>query len=176
MVDIKELLNYEKIEIEDKKVIINGKTVLVKQFIPLIEKLSFIENVIDNVMDGKGLFNTAKYEIVFNLQLLYTYTDIQVSEEEKLDFGNLYELLKFNGIFKKIIENIPEEEYNFLQEHTMKMIDEIYKYFNSFLGIMERAKTDYGDMNLNIEELVEKIKNIDSENLDQVNDIMAKLG
>lgn len=176
MIDIKELLNYEKIEIEDKKVIINGKTVLVKQFIPLIEKLSFIENVIDNVMDGKGLFNTAKYEIVFNLQLLYTYTDIQVSEEEKLDFGNLYELLKFNGIFEKIIENIPEEEYNFLQEHTMKMIDEIYKYFNSFLGIMERAKTDYGDMNLNIEELVEKIKNIDSENLDQVNDIMAKLG
>ena len=56
----------------------------------------------------------------------------------------------------------------------MKNIKNIYKYSNSAYGILDSILNDYDNLNLNANEIYQKLA--DSENVEFLKEVMAKLG
>lgn len=58
-----------------------------------------------------------KLDMYFNLYIVYMYTDLEFTQEEKADEFKLYNELQSNDIFLKIIGAINEDEYNSLMDY-----------------------------------------------------------
>ena len=69
---------------------------------------------------------------------------------------------------------IPETEYDEVDWWVNDMIDNIYKYRNSALGIMQAITTDYENLNFDSEQITRNLSN--PENLSLLRDTLTKLG
>ncbi|MBR2247148.1 MAG: hypothetical protein IJ880_09020 [Bacilli bacterium] len=54
------------------------------------------------------------------------------------------------------------------------MIDEVYKYKNSALGILQAVSQDYSNLDLDADKIKEKIAN--KENVEFLKEVMDKMG
>lgn len=164
-----------KNNLEIKTIEINGQKVEIKQYLPIEEKLELIETVINNAADDQNYSNTVKEDIYFSLELIKKYTNITFTEKQEEDPCKLYDLLKSNGVFNEIIQNIPEEEIMELQSHCRGMIQSIYRYRNSAMGILDIIAQDYSDTNVNLEN-IQKAFAENHDNIAFLKDVVTKLG
>ena len=166
-------LNLKVVEDVVEIIDINGQSVEVKQYLPVERQIEIIANVLRNSADDNNFANPTKVEVFFNLELIYAYTNIEFSEEEKEDPAALYDILESNDIISKIIDVIPSIQYADLLERTNITIENYYKHVNSALGILEQISADYKDMDFNAEEIEKKIAN--GENIQLLKSIVEKL-
>ena len=164
-----------KVNQEVKIVEWNEQKIEVKQYISVQEKLELISNVINMAHDGVNNYsNPVKVDTYIALEILGYYTNINFTEKQKEDFVKVYDLFKGNGLLDKIIQAIPEKEYNSLIDGAYRSIDAIYAYHNSVLGILDAIGTDYDNLNLDVNELKEKM--VDPEQLGLLRNVLDKLG
>ena len=155
---------------EDKVLDINGKSIILKQYLPMNDKVSLIEEVVEKA--GEANFaNPLKLDVFFNLALIENYTNIGIDADKPLE---TYDLLEQNGIFTLVIQNLPTSEYNGLITFLDQTIKGFYDYKNSALGIMETISTDYSNLKLDSEEIRQNLG--DKNNLSLLKDVVTKLG
>lgn len=157
-----------------KTIMIGDQEVEVKQYLPIQKRLELISNVANNSADANNFANPVKIEVFFDLEVMYYYTNIAFTDKQKDEFIKTYDLLKENGVFDIIIENIPEGEYESLWADTWSCISEIYKYKNSILGIMDTIKTDYSEVGADLDEFLSQMG--DENNLQFLKTVVTKLG
>lgn len=159
-----------------KTVEFNGQVIEVKQYLPVNDKLTVIENVINavQVSDANGFVNPVKVQVFAALEVLYNYTNINFTEKQKETPEKLYDIVFSSGLFTAVQEAIPQEEWDELFKGLWDLIDNIYEYHNSVMGILESMSKDYSNLNLDIEALTNKLSNPDE--LKLVKDIINKLG
>lgn len=146
----------------------------VKYYLPIQEKTDMISNIINQSMDENGYYNPMKIKIFTVLEVTYAYTSLSFTAKQKKDYLKLYDLLVGNGLFKNIVSCISEDDWTEIQETVLKVIDNIYKYRNSALGIMETISSDYNGLNFdanNIQAILE-----DGDSMGMIKDILNKLG
>lgn len=157
---------------QKKTVKFNDKEFTVRQYLPIEEKLALISRVM-NLSHDTSFANPVKVEIYGHLEMVFTYTDIEFTEEEVENTGTLYDLLECSGLLAAIIEAIPQAEYDFMVQSIEESITAYYAYENSALGILNSISEDYSNLNLDVDKLTEKLK---SEDLQTVKEIVTKLG
>ena len=157
-----------------KTVMINDQEVEVKQYLSIQDKLQIISNVINLAADDNNFNNPIKLQVFLKLETIFNYTNLSFTEKQKEDMVKLYDLLESNQIFEKIIEHIPESEYVMLQNGVIECADNLYKYRNSALGIMESISSDYSDLNFDATAIQEKLA--DEKNLELLRSILTKMG
>ena len=149
---------------------LGDKEVAVKQYLPMEEKINLIEKVMNE--SGEATFaNPLKIEVFFNLALIENYTNLGIDADKLLE---TYDYLESHGVFTTIIKAIPLEEYKGLLSFLDESFKNYYAYKNSALGIMETISTDYSNLNLDAEEIQNKIS--DKNNLTLLKDVVTKLG
>lgn len=146
----------------------------VKNYLPIQEKLEMISKIINQSIDDNGFYNPMRVQIFTVLEVTYAYTNLSFTEKQKENPFKLYDLLVGNGIFKEIINCIYEDDWKEIQENIITIIDNIYKYKNSALGILETISADYSNLNLDASEIQQKLA--DPENMALLKDILTKLG
>lgn len=146
----------------------------VKYYLPVQEKLEMISNIINQSVDDNGYYNPMKVQIFTVLEITYTYTNLSFTEKQKENPFKLYDLLVSNGIFKEIVNCIYEDDWKEIQETIITTIDNIYKYKNSAMGIMENITSDYENLSLDASNIQKMIG--DPENLSLLKDVLTKLG
>ena len=77
-------------------------------------------------------------------------------------------------IFNLIFSNISSLDYDFIYSNAKATIDQIYKYRNSVYGILDALKTDYSDLNLDIETLRKNLA--DDNNVGFLKEVLDKMG
>ena len=77
---------------------INDCEVEVKTYLPIEDKMSLVELVVQESMEY-GFVNPVKLEKWFNLYFVYKYTNISFSEAVRKDEDALYDLLETNVVF-----------------------------------------------------------------------------
>lgn len=87
----------------------------VKQYLPIKDKIDMIEAVIDQSKEGT-IYNRAKIEMYFSVYLVFLYTNISFTENQKQDIEKIYDVLESNEIFDKVVDLIPDSEYSFLKD------------------------------------------------------------
>lgn len=152
----------------------NEQIIEIKQYISVNDKLKLISDVINNTVDEHSFCNPVKVKVYLSIGIVENYTNISFTEKQKEDIVKLYDLIQSNGLFDKILAAIPDEEFNDLLNSTWDSIDAIYTYNNSAMGVIENIGSNYKDMNLDVEEIQQKLAN--GENVEFLKEILDKLG
>ena len=146
----------------------------VRYYLPIKEKINLITNIVNQSVDDYGFYNPIKVKLYMTLEVVYAYTNLNFTEKMKEDPFKLYDMLISSGIFSNIVDNIRDKDWAEIQENVWTVIDNIYKYNNSVMGILDTLKADYDNLNFDATEIQKKIG--DPENIALLRDILTKLG
>lgn len=159
---------------EIEKVEWNGEEIEVKQYLPIDDKLAMIAAILNSSIDDNGYYNPAKIYVYTIVNMLDYYTNINFTDKQKEDISKTYDLVVGSGLSVKVFAAINPYEYQQIQGWIRELIDSIYTYKNSIVGMMELIKDDYSNIELDAEKIQETLG--DKENLTLLRDVMEKLG
>lgn len=152
----------------------NNQKIEIKQYLPIGEKLDLISRVINFSTDDHVFYNPCKVEIFELIEIILTYTNINITDKQSEDILKLYDLFVSSGFADKVKEVIPEEEVGYIDNSVWATIKEIYRYRDSAMGVMEQIVQDYKDVDLDARKITEQLSN--NENLSLIKDVVTKLG
>lgn len=152
---------------------INEQDVTVEQYLPIQDKLAMIERILNFTIDNTGFLNPVRLEVFTVLEIIATYTNINITEKMMENAPKTYDSLMLNGVIDKIIEAIPEDEYNAVFDAVEECAEHTVAYLNSFVGMMKTINEDYSMSQMNIEEMM---KNLEPEKIGLVKEILEKIG
>ena len=113
----------------------------VLQYLPMEDKYDLIMIALQN-SEEDGFYNPIKLDMYFNLYLVFMYSNISFTEKQREDLYKLYDVLESNGIIERVIDLIPESEYNQLQEYIDNIIKEKTQVRQSIGAIINKFITD----------------------------------
>ena len=128
--------------IEEKELVLpSGEKISVKSTIPVSDKIDLIQIALQKAEED-GIYNEIKLDIYFHLNLLYLYTDIDFSIEDREDEMRLYDILENNGVIVDVISAIGEEEYEGLVNYLEDIKKANLKYKNTAAAVLTRIIQD----------------------------------
>ncbi len=142
---------------------IGGTQVEVKKYLPIEEKMSLIEIVVQDAMEY-GFINPLRLEKAFNLYFIYKYTNIAFSDTNKKDEDALYDMLEFNGIIDAVVQ-ASIEDYTYLFEKCEEYVDKYEQYQNSFYGMANKIITSVPE---NMTEAMNALQSLDMSKISEV--------
>ena len=163
-----------KPNISEKKVVFEGSEISVKSYLPVNEKLDLISRIINQSADDLKFYNVGKLEVFKVIFMIEYYTNIEFTDKQLENPGELYDILTTTGLANTIIGSIDLKEREFIERTLLDTVDSIYKYQNSVFGILDTITTDYDKLKFDTEELEKNISNPD--NLKLLKDVVTKLG
>lgn len=119
----------------------NGKTVEVKKYLPVDSVYDIIMITLQKSYED-GIYNPVKLDVYFHLNLIYLYTNLVFTEEEREDEFKLYDELYSSGFVKKFLEFVDSKQYSEMQEDISEIIDNRMKYSNSAASVMQKFIND----------------------------------
>ena len=144
----------------------------VKQYLPAEDKNAILEIAMQTADQGT-ILNTFALDAIFHTYLVFMYTDIEFSDEEKEDLFNLYDILEENNIIDAVVAAIPKEEYQDLKDYLLEMVENYLTYRNSARALVEQFSMFAPQVAGN---LAEVSKNIDIDKLTQIVNLADKTG
>jgi hypothetical protein len=146
----------------------------VKKYLPITEKLEVISKIVNGSIDENDFYNPVRLEIYTTLERIYAYTNINFTAKMKEDIFKLYDNIVSSGFNDDFLAAIPTEEFDMISIAAERTLKNYYGYKNSAKGIMEAITTDYSNLNLDADELRQKMA--DPNVVPLVKDILTKLG
>ena len=133
-----------------------------------------IERILNWTVDNTGILNPVKLEIYSILEIISTYTNISITDKMFENAPKTYDSLMINGVIDKIIESIPEDEYNAIFDAIEECAESIITYVNSFAGMIKTVTDNYDAEKINVESLTEDLNALGKESL--IKDVLEKIG
>lgn len=144
--------------IPDKIIPTENGDLVVKQYLPLENKIDLIETVLDFSGSDEGFFNVVKLEAYFRIEMIKAYTNITFTEKQLEDTQKLYDMIVINGIWTIVESNIPEEEKNYIWDAIIEMADAIVEYNRSIAGMLKSLSYDYSALDDEAINIQKKLK------------------
>ena len=137
--------------------------------------MDIAQSVIQQVIDFNNEFlNEFAFHMYMDLAIVFNYTNLSFTDKQKEDLYKLYDLRVGSGFIKELKKQVDCNQTDDLEVYTYETLNEYYKYHNSVYGIMDAMNQNYSNLNLDINELQDKISN--PESLSLVKDILTKMG
>lgn len=128
----------------NKTITLNEKTIQVKSYLPISDKMDVVQITIQKADNGRYIDQLA-LDMFFELNLVYSYSNIEVIQEDRDDQFALYDRWTQDGTINAVISAIPDEEYNKLSEAIDETVEDLMKYrgtaaavVNSFIQDLPR--------------------------------------
>ena len=146
----------------------------IKQYLTFEEKTGMISNIINQSIDDNGFYNSARLELYKTMEIIYAYTNLNFTAKQKENVFKTFDQLVSSGLFMLIQENIPDSELQMITSTILITIDNIYKYKNSALGIINNIVADYEGLDLDATEIQKSLA--DPDNLQLLKQVLSRLG
>lgn len=156
-----------KVNNPQKEMDFQGNKINVSTYLPIEDKYDLIEITLQKSRDDSGYYNPVKLDEYFHLHLVYLYTDLSFTDKQREDEDKIYNCLKSNGFIDKLLEIIPEEEYNELYDYLQERIDGEIRYTTTFAAILKQI---IGDLPKSAAAAQEIVENFDPEKYQAVLD------
>ena len=148
-----------KVKNEVKTFKFQDNDIEVIQYLSSEDKYSLINITLQKSLED-GFYNPLKLDVYFHLHLVYMYTDISFTEKQKEDEFKIFDTLKNNNFIDLMLENIPEDEYNYLLKIMEETIEKNEKYKNTVAGIMSKL---IDDLPTNAQAAMDIVNNFDKD-------------
>lgn len=155
-------------------VTVGEQTFEVMRYLPFKNKIELVSRIINQSIDENNFYNPMRVKLYTVLEVSEAYTNISFTAKQKEDPFKLYDLLNSTGLFDKIIAEIDPKDWYEIQAYTNEVINNIYNYRNSAMGILDVVSSDYSNLNLDAKNIQEALG--DPENLTLLKDVLTKLG
>lgn len=173
-------INFAKLNLKENSNLIklnwNDQEIEIKEYLPIEKKSEIIQRIVDLSLDDDNSFaNPIRLEINTVLEIIFAYTNIEFTEEEKENGLALYDLIISNGLWEAIYEIM--KQYRDIKDIFLgveKTVNEINRHKDSVLGILEAVNQDYKDLQFDMNTITQTLG--DSESLTLLKDIVTKLG
>ena len=168
-------LDLNKIVNKDSVIInFNAQDIEILQYLPIEKKLDLISKVVNESVDNNGYWNPCRVELYSCIEIILAYTNISITEKQRENIFKIYDNFINSGLYRAILDAIPDIEYNYIIKSIKDTIENIYKYKNYAIGILDAISTDYSSLDLDATEIQQKIS--DPQNMELLKDILTKLG
>lgn len=135
-------MKYQELNLNTKIPTIKLKNgIQVKKYIPTSDKIDLIQIALQKAEED-GIYNEVKLDCYFHLNIIYLYTDLEFSEEDREDEMKLYDILDQNGIIAQVIAAIDEIEYADLKDKMLDMKCDFLTYKNTAAAVLTRIVQD----------------------------------
>ena len=155
-----------KLKVEDSVKKIEGTEIEVLQYLPIEDKYDLIRIALQKSRI-EGLNSPIILDMYFHLFIVYMYTNISFTDKQKENEYKIYDSLKSNGILDKILEAVPENEYNDLITFLAEELELKERYDLSISGLISRI---INDLPANAEAAMKIVNNFDKEKFSNVVD------
>lgn len=144
-------------DMEEKKTCfdINGKTIEVKHYLPIESKVSLVQITIQQSIIENGFINPILLDAYFNLYVVFYYSNIEFTDEEKQNALATYDLLESNGIIAKVEAGIPQDEFEDLFNLCTEYSNKYDKYINSTLNIVNTVIESFPKRMEEVQKIIE---------------------
>lgn len=160
------ILNYNDLGLTKSKEIRifkwNDKDIEVTKYLSISDRYDIVMITLQEAYE-EGIYNPVKLDKFFHLNLVYSYSNLMFTDEERQDTDKLYDELKSSGFMDKFLQNIDAKEY----AEMLEDIDTIIKAKNGFSGIIKKF---VDDLPAKAEAMGEIINNFDPEKYQAVVD------
>jgi hypothetical protein len=129
-----------------------GKAITIKKYLPIEDKISLVQIALQQAADS-NIYNTLRLDAYVYLYIVYFYTNLEFTDEEKANPMQLFDILNSNGIIGAVTSHIPEAEFTELMNFVEKQLD---------LNIKVRTSFAYTFNNL-IEKIEDAVKYLNEE-------------
>lgn len=153
-----------KLNTEVNKFDFEGNQIEVLKYLPLEDKYDLINIALQSAKED-AIYNPIKLDAYFHLYIVIMYTNINFTEKQKEDKIKLYDILKSNGLIDKVLENMEEEEYNFLCESLNQQENDILNYQNTVAGMISNI---IENLPIRAEEMQKIVDNFDPDKFENV--------
>ena len=140
----------------------NEYAIEVSRYLPFKEKTELVSNIINYSVDENGFYNPLKVKLYMTLEVIYAYTNLTFTAKMKEDPFKLYDTFVSSGLFNRIVSEIDPSDWEAIQKDVWDTIKNIYDYRNSALGILEAISTDYSNLQLDANEITDKLLSPDN--------------
>lgn len=122
-----------------KEITFNGDTIKVKQYLSIEEKADLINVALQKSIYNGQLFDPLYLDAFVKMNILYMYTDIVFTQEERANELDLFDKCYCSNLIEEVMEEIPAEELKIIYDTIKLKKEEITKYNNSFSGIIQNT-------------------------------------
>ena len=144
------------------------------KYLPYEEKIELVSRIINLSIDENNYYNPMRIKLYLVLEVVYAYTNFSFTTKIKEDVCKLYDMLIQSGIFDEVLSVIGEDEWNSVKINVQDTIENIYKYRNSVLGILDSVATDYSNLQLDAQSIQQQLA--DPNNMELLKAVLTKLG
>lgn len=161
---------------ESTVTIAEGKELTVKNYLPIADKIRFLEFVVTNALDETtGCFSPVRTEIYYAIAVCRWYAGMEFTEEDLANVTTVYDVLDTNNIINMILSKIDERDSEFMRSLVEDTVTDIARYNNSAAGIIQMMSANAGGLDTQISDILEKIKNGEGlEQLSVIKDVVGK--
>ena len=148
----------------------------VASYLPIEDKGNLITFVVDMALDTTtGCFSPVRVETYFALAICRWYGDMVFDDDDiQINVALTYDTLETNGIIDAIMNAIPKDELEFIQDLVKDTISDIARYNSSAAGIIQMMNQNASQLDTQITNILDSIKN--GENLETLSVIKDMVG
>lgn len=130
-----------KVNKDVKSFTFNDVTVNVLQYLPLDQKYDLMMITLQqSYVDG--VYNDLLLDAYFHLALVYMYTDIEFTDQDKADEMALYDALQSSGFIDKFLSALNPSEYDMLHSYIGLFVKLKMKYSTSAANLLSKVIDD----------------------------------
>jgi len=144
----------------------NDKEIEVVDYISADDKYDIVMITLQN-SEEEGIYNPIKLDIYYHLYLVYSYTNIVFSDEDKADELALYDALLSSGFMEEFLKHINIRDYTEMQDEIERIAEMKMKYNVSTASIIKKF---VDDLPANAEAMQEIVSNFNPEQYQAVID------
>ena len=115
--------------------VFNEQEVSVLKYVPIEDKNDIIQMALQN-SEENGIYNLLKIDMFFELYIIYLYTNIEFSDEDKENPTAIYNKLKSNGLIDIIMNCMENSELEYLRNKMRETLDNKMKYKNTVAAVL----------------------------------------
>lgn len=130
-----------KVDTTTKTFDYNNYKIEVLQYLPIADKYDLIMITLQKALED-NIYNPVKIDMYFHLNLIYLYTNLNITDKQKEDEMKLYDNLASNGLLSSILELIPESEYNTIYNYIEEIKKDTIKFKHSASALLQSIITD----------------------------------
>lgn len=155
-------------------VMFGENTIEVKRYLPLENKIALVQTILNETVDNNGYYNPMQLETFKVIEMVTAYTNISFTEKQRENAYKLYDQLVSSGFWPLLYASIPVSEKEYIEGKLLHLIDNIYKYRNSAVGVVENLNMDYEQLDALSSDIQKNLS--DKDNLQLVRDVLTKMG
>ena len=102
-----------------------NKEIKIKKYLPIEAKYDIVMITLQQSMED-GFYNPIKLDMHYHLNLLYMYSDLNFTDEEKENSDKIYDEIKSTGFLDEFLKYVNENEYVEMEE-DIELIAELMR-------------------------------------------------